>query len=159
EVARQVREVVPAAGAEFEDLVAPRAEVRAQRVAPVRRLGCVVLGAAHQRPEVREVRVHPGRRHGRDRTRRMMRPVTEPPRGAKRAIAGGGLAVIAALPVWSDPMQHDLHNYLFKATYLPLILAGLWFHLRGGLVASGLMSAFSLVHWSVQLEGHHSFQS
>src|SRR5262249_20903576 len=141
------------------DLVAARAEVRAQRVAPVRRLGRVVLGAAHQRPEVREVRVHRVRRHGRDRTRRMMRPVTEPPPGAKLAIVGGGAALLAAPARRSAPMQHDLHNYLFKATYLPLILAGLWFHLRGGLVASGLMSAFSLVHWSVQLEGHHSFQS
>jgi signal transduction histidine kinase len=89
----------------------------------------------------------------------MMRPVTEPPRGAKLAIVGGGLAVIAALHVWSDPMQHELHNYLFKATYVPLILAGLWFHVRGGLIASGSMSAFSLAHYFAQLTGHHKIET
>jgi two-component system, NtrC family, sensor histidine kinase HydH len=84
----------------------------------------------------------------------MMRPVTEPSRAAKLAVVGGGLAVIAALHVVSDPMDHNVHNVLFKVTYVPLILAGWWFHLRGGLAASGLMSVFALAHYFTQLSPH-----
>lgn len=72
----------------------------------------------------------------------------------KLALIAASLVTLAAAHVFSDPMQHDLHTYLFKATYLPLIFAALWFHVRGGLVASGLMSAFSLVHYVAQLSSH-----
>ena len=83
----------------------------------------------------------------------------ETSRAARIAVVAGSLVVIAAFHVGSDPMQHDLHNFLFKATYVPLILAALWFHARGGLVASGLMSAFSLIHFFAQLSGHHTIGS
>jgi signal transduction histidine kinase len=64
------------------------------------------------------------------------------------------LAPICIAHVVTDPMQHDVHAFLFKATYVPLILAGLWFGVRGGMAASAAMSAFSLVHWSTQLASH-----
>ncbi len=83
----------------------------------------------------------------------------EPSRPVKAGLIAGTLIVIAVLHVASDPMQHDLHNFLFKVTYVPLVLAGWWFHLRGGLVASGVMSAFSLTHYFVQLSGHHTLGS
>jgi signal transduction histidine kinase len=67
--------------------------------------------------------------------------------------------VIASLHVASDPTDHDLHNFLFKVTYLPLVLAGWWFHVRGGLVASALMAGFSLVHYFTQLSSHHPLWS
>jgi signal transduction histidine kinase len=77
----------------------------------------------------------------------------------KAVLISASLVVIVALHVVSDPMQHALHDFLFKVTYLPLVLAGWWFHLRGGLVASGVMGAFSLTHYYAQLEGHHTFGS
>jgi len=80
-------------------------------------------------------------------------------RGWKIGVVAGSLAVIAAMHVVSDPMQHDLHNFLFKVTYVPLVLAGWWFHAKGGLVASALMGAFSLGHYFAQLTQHHSFAS
>lgn len=72
----------------------------------------------------------------------------------KAALIAGTLLVIAALHVASDPMQMDLHNFLFKVTYVPLVLAGWWFHLRGGLITSAVMSVFALTHYFTQLSGH-----
>ena len=85
--------------------------------------------------------------------------MTASERNGKLALVTGCLLVIAALHVFSDPMEHDFHNFLFKVTYVPLVLAGWWFHLRGGLVASGVMSVFSLTHYFVQLSGHHTIGS
>ena len=60
------------------------------------------------------------------------------------AVAGSLLA-IAAAHVVSDPYEHELHNFLFKITYVPLVLAGWWFFVRGALVASAVMSVSSLL--------------
>jgi two-component system, NtrC family, sensor histidine kinase HydH len=80
--------------------------------------------------------------------------MTAAERAWKLAVVGGSLAVIAVLHVASDPMQHGLHDVLFKTTYVPLILAGWWFHLRGGVATSGVMSAFAVVHYVTQLSAH-----
>src|SRR5207244_4377740 len=77
-----------------------------------------------------------------------------PVQGRRAVVVAGSLLVIALLHVFSNAMEHELHNFYFKATYVPLVLAGWWFHLRGGLVASGVMSAFSLVHYFTQLAEH-----
>ena len=53
---------------------------------------------------------------------------------------------------------HDLtwaHDFLFKVTYLPIVLAGLWFGFRGGLYLSLVTSAIYVVHIQLQLSGHH----
>jgi two-component system, NtrC family, sensor histidine kinase HydH len=73
---------------------------------------------------------------------------------ARVVVVAGSLGAIAAVHVLSDPMRHDMHSFLFKITYVPLILAGWWFLLRGALVASAVMSAFSLLHWAGQLSEH-----
>jgi signal transduction histidine kinase len=82
--------------------------------------------------------------------------VTSQERNGKLALVIGSLLVIALLHVFSDPTQHDFHDYLFKVTILPLILAGLWFHAGGALAASCCMTTFSLVHYFLQLQQHHS---
>ncbi len=51
----------------------------------------------------------------------------------------------------ASPHDAQLHGFLFKATFLPLVLAGLWFGLRGALVASAVTAAIYLVHVWVQL--------
>ena len=82
--------------------------------------------------------------------------MTASERNGKLALVAGSLVVIGVLHVAADPMDHNVHNVLFKVTYVPLILAGWWFHLRGGLAASGLMSAFALIHYFTQLSAHAS---
>lgn len=77
-------------------------------------------------------------------------------RNGKLARVVGSLVVIAVLHVVSNPMEHDFHDFLFKVTFLPLILAGLWFHVRGALAASISMGAFALAHFFMQLQQHHS---
>jgi signal transduction histidine kinase len=80
--------------------------------------------------------------------------VTTSERRWKLALIAASLLVIAAFHVASDPMDHGVHDVLFKATYLPLIFAGWWFHVRGGLATSGLMTAFALTHYHTQLAAH-----
>jgi two-component system sensor histidine kinase HydH len=75
-------------------------------------------------------------------------------RNGRLAFVAATLAFIALLHVLSDPMAHGVHDVLFKATYVPLIFAGWWFHVRGGLVASGLMTVFALTHYFAQLSAH-----
>lgn len=60
-----------------------------------------------------------------------------------------------------SPHAHQVHDSLFKATYVQIILAGLWFGLRGGLLMSGATSVLYLFHILLQLRGHgpHSTQS
>jgi signal transduction histidine kinase len=82
--------------------------------------------------------------------------VTARESGGKLAIVTGSLVVIAMFHLFSDPMEHEFHDFLFKVTFLPLILAGLWFHVAGAVAASFSMATFSLVHWFAQLQEHHS---
>ena len=56
---------------------------------------------------------------------------------------------------------HDVtwaHDFLFKVTYLPIVLAGLWFGFRGGLYLSLATCAIYVVHIQLQLAGHHQHQ-
>jgi signal transduction histidine kinase len=48
----------------------------------------------------------------------------------------------------------EWHEFLFKATYAPIILAALWFGVRGGLAASAATSLLYLLHVRYQLGGH-----
>ena len=70
------------------------------------------------------------------------------------AMVAGAMLVVAAAHFFTDPMEHQLHNVFFKVAFVPLIFAGLWFGVRGGLLASSVMAAFSLVHYFTQLQGH-----
>ena len=48
----------------------------------------------------------------------------------------------------------ELHEFLFKVTYVPIILAALWFGVRGGLVTSVLISFLYLIHLEYQMGGN-----
>ncbi|MBI5867439.1 MAG: HAMP domain-containing histidine kinase [candidate division Zixibacteria bacterium] len=53
---------------------------------------------------------------------------------------------------------HDVlwvHDFLFKVTYLPIVLAALWFGLRGGLYLGLTTCAIYVIHIQTQLAGHH----
>ncbi len=79
----------------------------------------------------------------------------------KLAVVAGSLLALTVVHFTTSPHWHALHEFLFKVTFLPLLLAGLWFHVRGGLIASLLTSAVYLVHLFTQLAGagHHSMQA
>jgi signal transduction histidine kinase len=47
----------------------------------------------------------------------------------------------------------EYHEFLFKVTYVPIILSALWFGVRGGLITSVATSAVYLVHIQYQLGG------
>ncbi len=48
-----------------------------------------------------------------------------------------------------------VHDFLFKVTYLPIVLAALWFGLRGGLYLGLTTCAIYVIHIQTQLAGHH----
>lgn len=69
------------------------------------------------------------------------------------------LVMLAVLSVthFLTPAQHNwLHDFLFKLTYLPIILAGLWFGWRGGFFLALLTGLVYVVHIRLQLAGHHA---
>ncbi len=49
--------------------------------------------------------------------------------------------------------ERAVHEFLFKATYAPIILAGLWFGVRGGLATSAATSVLYVLHVEHQLGG------
>jgi two-component system sensor histidine kinase HydH len=53
----------------------------------------------------------------------------------------------------TEPMR-NWHEFLFKATYVPIILAALWFGVRGGLATSLVTTALYLVHVQRHFGGH-----
>ena len=65
-------------------------------------------------------------------------------RAARGGAVAGSLGFIAAFHVLTNPMDHDVHAFLFKVTYLPLVFAGWWFHVRGALIASAVMSVATI---------------
>lgn len=74
---------------------------------------------------------------------------------------GAALLALAIAHFVSAPHATAWHDFLFKATYLPLILAGLWFGLKGAVLASGVTCGVYMVHIFGQLagEGHHELWS
>lgn len=67
-----------------------------------------------------------------------------------------GLVLLTLGHVLVPPAEHEVHALLFNAGFLPLILAGLWFQVRGALIASVLTSAMSLAHLFGQLAPDHA---
>lgn len=61
------------------------------------------------------------------------------------------IAVLSAAHFLASPHDAALHAFLFKATFLPLVLAGLLLGLRGALAACAVTGAIYLVHVLVQL--------
>ena len=75
------------------------------------------------------------------------------------------VAVIAALLValsvahfLSSPHVSWIHDLLFKATYLPIVLAALWFGLKGGLATAFITSVIYTLHIRLQLAAHHQHE-
>lgn len=93
-------------------------------------------------------------------------PSTPPHDDSKSTRVGGTAArwttlvvMLAVLSVthFLTPAQHSwLHDFLFKLTYLPIILAGLWFGWRGGFFLALLTGLVYVVHIRLQLAGHHA---
>ena len=84
-------------------------------------------------------------------------PARRGARGAaalRAAVVAAMLAFLTALHFGSSPHATALHQVLFKATFLPLVLAGLWFGLRGAALASAVTIALYLVHIVSQLRTH-----
>jgi len=65
------------------------------------------------------------------------------------------LGVLTVAHFVTAPDQSSLHDFLFKLTYLPIILAGLWFGWRGGFFLALLTGLVYVVHIRLQLSGHH----
>ena len=61
---------------------------------------------------------------------------------------------LGAAHLLASPHAHRVHDFLFKVTYLQIILAALWFGWRGGLLMSGATSLLYLFHIFLQLRGH-----
>jgi len=73
----------------------------------------------------------------------------------KRAVLVVALLLLCAVSHFLiPPHEHQWHEFLFKVTYVPIILAALWFGLRGGLAISATTSALYLAHVQWQLGGH-----
>ena len=64
------------------------------------------------------------------------------------------IAGTAALHLVTDPGAHPLHDLYFKVTYVQIILGGLWYGKRGGLVVSLLTSLIYIWHTVYQLSPH-----
>ena len=80
---------------------------------------------------------------------------SEPPRSLRHhAIVGSMLAALSVLHFASDVHAMAVHDLLFKATFVPLILAGLWFRPRVALTWSVLTSAVYLWHVFGDLAHH-----
>ncbi|MBD3299264.1 MAG: hypothetical protein GF341_11450 [candidate division Zixibacteria bacterium] len=68
------------------------------------------------------------------------------------------VVILAALSVahFVSPPHHPwIHDFLFKVTYVPIVLAALWFGWRGGLVTAAITGAVYIIHIRMQLAGHH----
>lgn len=76
-------------------------------------------------------------------------------RRRRAVIVGVSLAVLTVAHFSAPAEDHSLHDLLFKVTFLPLILAGLWFGLRDALIWSGVVTGAYLVHVFTQLHGAH----
>lgn len=73
---------------------------------------------------------------------------------ARRAAIVIGLLALCTVGHFLTPHgQRPLHEFLFKATYAPIILAGLWFGVRGGLATSVVTSGLYVFHVQYQLGG------
>lgn len=72
-------------------------------------------------------------------------------RRAKLILVGSSLALLTLAHFTTPAHLTSVHDFLFKATYLPLILAGLWLGLQGAALFSGLTAGLYLVHIFGQL--------
>lgn len=75
---------------------------------------------------------------------------------AKLTCVVGSLLALSAAHVTAPPHWHEFHSMLFNVAFVPLILAGIWFHVRGAVVAGALTSVMSLTHLFLQLGPGHS---
>ncbi len=67
------------------------------------------------------------------------------------------VALLLLCTIGHFTISHTLttwHEFLFKVTYVPIILAALWFGVRGGLITSLVTSALYLVHVQRHFGGH-----
>ncbi|MBD3335504.1 MAG: sensor histidine kinase [Candidatus Eisenbacteria bacterium] len=110
----------------------------------------------------RDARRFPGFEIGREpKTRTRMAPTASSIRQRLRPPHAIQIPVLAALfaghllaHFFSDPMLHQLHEFLFKSTYIQIILAALWYGLRGGLIMSLATTVAYIFHIEFQLRGH-----
>ena len=79
------------------------------------------------------------------------------PAGMPRIAWVSALLVLISLGHYSMPMQHEgLHDLMQRLYYVPIILAGTWFGLRGGLLAAGTAALLYVPHIFMQWGGVRS---
>lgn len=71
----------------------------------------------------------------------------------RAAIVIGLLALCTAGHFLTPRGDRPMHEFLFKATYVPIVLAGLWFGVKGGLATSVATSLLYVFHVEHQLGG------
>jgi two-component system sensor histidine kinase HydH len=81
-------------------------------------------------------------------------PEDVPTSARHHAVIGIILAILTSFHFTTDAHAVGIHDLLFKATFIPLILAGLWFKPRVALIWSALTSAVYLFHVFGDLSGH-----
>jgi signal transduction histidine kinase len=70
-------------------------------------------------------------------------------------VVAGSLAALTAAHFLTPHHETGLHDLLFKVTFVPLILAGLWFRPRTALLFSAATSLVYLLHvWDMARMGH-----
>jgi len=79
----------------------------------------------------------------------------------RAVIVGGGIAGLTLAHFTTSVHAQGIHAILFKATLVPLVLAGLWFGIRGAALASLLTTGLYLLHIFMQLapQQHHDVQA
>lgn len=65
------------------------------------------------------------------------------------------LVVLSLAHFITSPHHPWAHDFLFKVTYVPIVLAALWFGWRGGLLTALVTGVIYIVHIRLQLAGHH----
>jgi two-component system sensor histidine kinase HydH len=79
-----------------------------------------------------------------------------PSRPALRWLTPVLMVVVLTVAHFVAPPTHPwIHEFLFKVTYLPIVLAALWFGWRGGFLLALLTGLIYVVHIRWQLAGHH----
>lgn len=75
-------------------------------------------------------------------------------RAPRIAIVSGLVLASTLAHVLIPHHAHVWHDFLFKATYIPIVLAGLWFGKKGGVATALATSVLHLAHVQFQLGGH-----
>jgi two-component system, NtrC family, sensor histidine kinase HydH len=69
-----------------------------------------------------------------------------------------GIAAVAIAHYTTDPSHYVLHNVYQRLYYVPILLAAMWYGLRGGLLAAGGCTLSYIPHITLQWQTHLPYQ-